>query len=341
MKQIRHIIGTAIIVAGLTVGIGLWLQAVIARMPLGGSEQAVVIEGLLSTHFWAIAFLFALIGGVMLYSILFFRQKKGQMEYGDHIEGNTPLELFWTIVPTIAVIYFAVIGGQTLSQIEMADPDAMRVNVTGQQWQWSFEYPEFGITSTELHLPVDEQVLLRLRSVDVIHSFWVAELGPKQDLLPGGEVRELRLTPTETATLELRCAELCGRRHALMHGVVIIESRADFDAWVQKKIAENPCTIGDTVGCGAKLAQETGCLACHSTDGSSLVGPTWQGLFGKQETLTDGTTLTVDADYLLNSIREPGSQIVSGFQDLMPVVVGEKLTDEDIAAIIAYIQTLK
>ncbi len=343
MKQIRHFLFTAIIVAVLTAGIGYWLQQVIARMPISAeaSRQAVYIKSLLGQHFWAIAFLFALIVGVMVYSFIAFRQKKGELLDGDYIEGNTGLEILWTIVPLGVVIWFAFLGGQSLTFMEIQNDNPLRVNVTGRQWSWSFEYPEYGIITEELVLPEDSQTLLRLRSTDVIHSFWVPEFGPKQDLLPGGEVRELRVNPSESGEYTLACAELCGKQHALMLADVIVMPRGEFDAWVRAKNAENPCLDGDQVGCGEKLARDNGCLACHSVDGSQNVGPTWLGLFGREEALDDGTVVIADVEYIINSIREPAAQIVSGFQNVMPAAIGESLTDEDIEAIISYIETLQ
>lgn len=341
MRQIRHFVLSGVIVAALTAVIGLWLERVIDRMPLGGSIQAHYIELLLEQHFWAIAFLFSLIAGFMLYSILAFRQKKGEMEDGDHIEGNTTLEVIWTIVPTGVVIWFAFLGGQHLKLVEAADPHAIRVNVTARQWAWSFEYPEYGVTSDVLVLPRGTQTLLRLRSTDVVHSFWVPEFGPKQDLLPGGEVRELRINPTETGDYTLSCAELCGRQHATMQAEVQVLARPDFDAWIQQKLAENPCLLGDEVGCGQKLALETGCLACHTVDGSEQVGPTWLGLFGSEEELVGGDTVIVDEAYLVESIRDPAAEIVLGFEDVvMPPAIAVNLTDEDVLAIIAFIESL-
>jgi len=341
MKQIRHLLITGIIVAGLTAGIGILLQMVIDRMPLGGSVQADNIESLLLKHFWAIAFLFALIVGIMLYSIFAFRQKKGELEDGDYLEGNTPLELVWTIVPTGVVIWFAFLGGQSLTLMEAVDRDALRVNVTARQWSWSFEYPEHGITSDVLVLPIDDQTLLRLRSTDVVHSFWVPEFGPKQDLLPGGEVRELRINPTVAGEYTLACAELCGRQHALMLARVEVMSRTDFDAWVEMKVAEDPCALGDQVGCGQKLSQESGCQACHTVDGSPSVGPTWLGLYETEEMMSDGEMVMADQAYLIQSIREPGAHIVMGFENVMPIAISDNLTDEDVLAIIAYIESLR
>jgi cytochrome c oxidase subunit 2 len=310
-------------------------------MPLGASVQSGIIESLLLKHFWVIAFLFSLIGGFLLYSVIAFRQKKGEMEDGDHLEGNTPLELFWTIIPTGVVIWFAFIGGQSLTSMEAVDRDAMRVNVTARQWSWSFEYPEYGITSEVLVLPTGGQTLLRLRSTDVVHSFWVPEFGPKQDLLPGGEVRELRIDPTVTGEYKLSCAELCGRRHALMQAPVQVMTRSEFVAWAEQKAAENPCALGDQVGCGQKLAQDAGCLACHSVDGTAGLGPTWLGLYETEEMMSDGNMVMAVEAYLIESIRDPGAHIVMGFDNLMPATIADNLTDEEVLAIIAVIESLQ
>ncbi|HUF38351.1 MAG TPA: cytochrome c oxidase subunit II [Anaerolineales bacterium] len=341
MKQLRHFLITAVLIAALTAGIGILLEMVIDRMPLGASLQAGHIESLLVMHFWAIAFLFALIVGFMLYSIFAFRQKKGELEDGDHLEGHTPLELVWTIVPTGVVIWFAFVGGQSLTAMETVDRDALRVNVTARQWSWTFDYPEYGVSSDVLVLPVDSQTLLRLRSTDVVHSFWVPEFGPKQDLLPGGEVRELRIDPTLEGEYTLACAELCGRQHATMLASVQVMSRAEFDAWIEMKVAEDPCAIGDPAGCGQKLAQESGCLACHSVDGTALIGPTWLGVFGSEEVMIDGEVVVVDVDYLIESIREPEVRIVTGFENVMPSTISDHLSDEDVLAIIAFIESLE
>jgi cytochrome c oxidase subunit 2 len=344
MKQLKDFIGTAIIVAILTVALGLWLQnGVLANMPVsdGASQQSFVIVELLNAHFWAIAFLFALIGGIMLYSIIFFRQKKGEDEYGEYMEGNTTLEIIWTIVPLGFVLWFAYLGGGALQKMEVIRPDAVRINVIGQQWSWSFEYPEAGVTSDVLYLPVDDQAWLRLRSRDVIHSFWVPELGPKQDLLPGDEIRDLRITPTEAGEYQLVCAELCGKQHSTMRADVVVVSRAEFDAWLDAEIAKDPCLDGDEVGCGQKLATENACLGCHSIDGTALAGPTWLGVYGSEETLTDGTTVTVDDAYLIDSIKNPNANVVEGFvENVMPQTFGETLTDEQIDSIVAFIASL-
>ncbi len=344
MNQLKHYIGVVILVAVLTVATGLGLQSALQNgyiLPPAASWQAVPIDWLFGLHFWAIAFLFSLIVGFLLYSVIVFRRKKGETGDGVHFEGNTTIEILWTLIPLATVIYFAYLGAQTLSDIQRVDPDAIRVNVTGRQWSWTFEYPELGIVSEELVLPNNKQALLRMKSQDVIHSFWVPEFRVKQDVLPGDMVRELRVTPKEVGEYKVRCAELCGRDHANMRAPVVVLEQADFDAWVEERLAADPTKSDDPVVRGQAWAIQFGCAACHSFDGTDGIGPSWAGLFGKEETMEDGSTVLVDAEYLIESIRDPGAQIVAGYQNVMPANIGEDLTDDQIADIIAFIESLK
>lgn len=337
MKNIRHYLVVILLVLVLTAIVGFTLENV-QLMPQAASRQAVPIDELFGWHFWTIAFLFSLIVGFMLYSIVVFRRKEGDEEDGDHIEGNVSLEIIWTLLPLVVVIAFAFKGGQALAEIQRVDPQAMRVNVTGVQWSWRFEYPEYGVSSNELVLPVNEQVLLKLRSLDVIHSFWVPEFRIKQDVLPGNLVRELRITPSEEGDYTVRCAEICGREHAYMTAPVVVVSESEFADWVAQKLAS---VSDDPVESGRALVEEFGCVACHSVDGTPKVGPTWLGTFGKEETLDDGSTVMVNEEYLYNSIRNPGDQIVEGFVNAMPAAIADSMTDEQVADVIEFIKSLK
>jgi cytochrome c oxidase subunit 2 len=341
MKHLKHFVFVAILVALLTAGVGFGLQNV-RLFPPAASLQADPIDSLFDIHIWAIAFLFSLIIGFMLYSVVVFRRRKGDTSDGDYIEGNTGLELIWTFIPLVVVIYFAYLGGESLAATRMVDPNAMRVNVTGRQWSWTFEYPELGIVSNQLVLPVNEQVLLRLRSEDVLHSFWVPEFRVKQDLLPGDLVRDLRITPDLIGDYKVRCAELCGRQHSLMLADVIVMSEADYDIWVQEMLAGDPAESDDPVVRGQAWAERSGCKSCHSFDGTpGGVGPTWAGIWGTEEQMSDGSTIVVDVDYIYESIRNPGARIVAGYENNMPANIGEDLTDEQIADITAFIESLK
>lgn len=334
----KHFAIVGVLVVIVTVLVSWGLDS-IGLMPTQASAQALPIDHLFGLHVKVISFLFALIVVFLLYSVVVFRRKPGETGDGDHFEGHTGLEIVWTIVPLAIVLYFSYIGAQALAETRRIDPQAMEVKVTGFQWGWRFEYPQSGITSTTLNLPVNRQVLLKLTSTDVIHSFWVPEFRVKQDALPGDTmVKELRITPSQLGEFTLRCAELCGAAHAYMESKVVVMEQAGFDAWVadQSKLSNDP------VERGIKWAKQFGCIGCHTTDGTSPVGPSWKGLAGKQETLADGGSVTVDDAYLHESIVSPNAKIAKGFNaNIMPPNFGQTMTDAQIADVIAYIKTLK
>ena len=335
----KHFIAAALVVIVLT-ALGLFALEKVDLLPSQSSLQAVPIDDLFSFQMKIIAFLFALIVGLMIYSIIVFRRKKGDDTDASHIEGNTKLEVFWTAVPLATVLYLAYIGAMALGAVDREDPYPLQVNVIGSQWSWRFEYPEYDIISTDLMLPVNKQALLRLSSTDVIHSFWIPEFRVKQDVLPSGEefVRELAITPTELGTYKVLCAELCGSLHYDMRAPVVVMTQDAFDTWVE---IESSSETGDPAEKGEKIAKQFGCIACHTADGTTGVGPTWKGLFGSQESLDDGTSVLVDHAYLYESIREPGVKITDGFQNIMPPNIGVDLSDEQIDDIIAYIESLQ
>ena len=330
----------------VTVGILVILVAVLTYvglnaaglMPVEASAQAVSIDWLWNIQIEFISFLFALIVVPMVYSLIVFRRRKGDDGDGEHFEGNTKLEITWTIIPLIIVIGIAYIGAGNLAQVRRVDPEAMVVKVTGMQWSWSFEYPDSGVVSNELHIPVNRQLLLEMTSKDVIHSFWVPEFRVKQDLVPG-RTTELRITPTLIGDYQVRCAELCGTSHAFMRAPVIVSSQADFDSWMSGQAALAQQAAQTPEGRGKALVASNGCAACHSIDGSKNIGPTWLGLFGSQVKLSDGTVVTADEAYITQSILEPQSQIVAGFENQK--MIQFSFTPDQVADIVAYIKTLK
>ena len=334
----KHFAVVGILVLIVTILVNLLLGS-IGLLPVQASAQAVPIDNLFGLHIKVISFLFALIVVFMLYSIVVFRRRPGDTGYGDHFEGHTGLEIAWTIIPLGIVLYFAYIGAQALAETRRVDPQAMQVKVTASQWAWKFEYPDYGITSDTLNLPVNRQVLLVMSSTDVIHSFWVPEFRVKQDVLPGADmVKELRIPPTLLGSYKVRCAELCGTSHAYMESPVVVLEQTAFDAWVkdQSKVSDDPVVRGQ------KLATQSGCAGCHSIDGKVIVGPSWKGIYGEQVTLADGSSVAVDDTYLHTAIVDPNAQIVKGFNpNIMPPTYAKVLTDAQISDLIAYIKSLK
>ncbi|OGO61271.1 MAG: cytochrome c oxidase subunit II [Chloroflexi bacterium RBG_19FT_COMBO_47_9] len=332
----KHGIRAGILIVVLFV-IGLLVLNTKRLLPPEASLQAGPIDRLFSLHFIVIAFLFALIVGILTYSVIFFRRKKGELGEGVYFKQNSKLEIAWTVIPLVVVISFAVIGSDVLAQTQRIDPNALQVRVVGQQWSWRFEYPEYGITSTELVLPVDQQVLFALTSSDVIHSFWVPEFRVKQDALPGME-RELRVTPSEIGDYTLMCAELCGKDHAYMNAPVYVKSEGDFNAWVAEQLA---AVSDDPVVRGETWYKQYGCYVCHSADGTEKIGPTFLGIYGESVAFEDGSTAVIDDAYLMEAILNPGANIVQGFTDAMPKNFADQLSEAQISDLIEFIKSLK
>jgi cytochrome c oxidase subunit II len=307
-------------------------------MPVEASAQSLIVDQLWNWDLMAISFLFAVIMVPLLYSLIVFRRRKGDTSDGKHEEGNATLEVTWTIIPLILVTVYAYLGAYTLGETRTPDPNALVINVTAHQWDWTFQYPD-GFSSNELHLPVNRQVLLKMTSLDVIHSFWVPEFRLKQDIVPG-RTTELRITPILLGNYTVRCAELCGLRHAYMERPVMVTSAADFAAWSSQQAAAYAALLQKGgPEAGQAMVAQNGCGGCHSIDGTKMTGPTWRGLFQSQVKLSDGRTVTADEAYLIESIKDPNAKIVAGFPaNVMP---NFGLSDQQINAIVSYIETLK
>jgi cytochrome c oxidase subunit 2 len=211
------------------------------------------------------------------------------------------------------------------------------------------------VAADEVHLPIDKPVTMLLRSHDVLHDFFVPPFRARMNMVPG-QVSTFWFTPTKAGRYEALCAQLCGVGHPNMRAHVVVEDAASFEAW-QKALptfgamqasakasaqaaAAPAATAGGAdaqVAQGRALADAKGCVACHTIDGSPRVGPTWKGLYGKTETMKDGSTALVDQAYLQSFIRDPLAREVKGFAPVMPKI---ELSDEELAALVAYIQTL-
>ena len=232
--DIRHFIYAGILVAVGT-AVMYWVLDVVLSLPEAASSQAYIIDGVVNLHLILIAFLFSLVTVFMLYSLVVFRRRPGDDGDGAHFEGNSALEIAWTVIPLIIVVVFGYIGIVSLNDVTRAESNEVAVNVTGFQWAWTFEYPE-GFVSPDLVLPVDRQARMVMNAADVIHSFWIPEMRVKQDLVPGKETT-LVFTPTVVGDYMLRCAELCGLSHWSMVGNVRVLEQEEYDRWLADQIA--------------------------------------------------------------------------------------------------------
>jgi cytochrome c oxidase subunit 2 len=333
----KHFVIIAILVIASTIAIHAGLSS-IGLLPVQASAQAVSIDQLFGIYMWAIAFVFSLIMVILLYGLFVFRRRKGETGEGTNFEGNNTLEIAWTVLPLLAVLYLAYLGARSLSETRRIDPSAMIVKVIAEQWNWQFQYPDYLFSSKDLYLPVGKQVDLQMTSLDVIHSFYVPEFRLKQDILPG-RTEDLRITPTRIGHYKVNCAQLCGAHHTDMTANVVVVSEADFLAWTKQEIAsapKNPVLIGQ------QLASLYGCAVCHSIDGTKKIGPTWLHLYNSSVPLADGTKMTADATYIHTCIVNPNLHVVAGFSpNVMPATFGQALTEPQIQNLIAYIESLK
>ena len=335
----RHyvIAGALVVLIGAATYFGLMA---IGLMPVEASAQSIPIDQLWNLEVATISFLFALIVVPLVYSLIVFRRRKGDTTDAEHIDGNTSLEVTWTVIPLVIVVVFAYLGSYSLRETRKVDPNALVIKVTARQWDWTFEYPQ-GFATNELHLPINKQVVLEMTSTDVIHSFWVPEFRIKQDVVPG-RVTEYRINPILAGRYTVRCAELCGASHAYMERPVIVSSAGEYEAWVNQQAATAAAAAAQGGPENGKLlVAAKGCSGCHSVDGTRSVGPTWQGLFNSTVKLADGTTVTANDAYLHESIVDPGAKVVDTFPaELMPSYK-DTLTDAQLNDVISYIKTLK
>ena len=228
----------------------IWLTAIITAigtvvvlnvpwLPHQASDQAAEMDTLWDVLAVASVFVFALVASMLTVSILRFRRRYGDEGDGVPIHGHTGLEAVWTTIPAVIVLGAGIYSGVVLADIEEPKRGTELVNVTGQQFAWSFDYPSRGIRNAgELHLVKDRNYLFHMRAKDVIHSFWVPEFRLKKDAVPG-ITTDLRIKPNRTGVYSLVCTELCGLGHATMRARVYVEDQAAFDRWAnaQKKAA--------------------------------------------------------------------------------------------------------
>lgn len=322
------------------------------------------MSGKVDAVFWyitalTVAFLI-FITALMIYFVVKYSRKRNPK--ATDIEGHLGLEVLWTVIPLILFLSMFYFGWREYSYMRTVPGDAMVIEVLGKQWSWAFTYPN-GKKTTELYLAVDRPVKLNLTSPDVVHGFFIPAFRVKQDVVPG-QTNWTWFTPTALGAYDIECTVICGVSHTYMLSRVHVLSEEEFKVWYfspsddppPSVVAATPATpvpgsapvpqaggggAGDAVR-GALLYEGKACGACHTLDGSKLVGPSLKGLFGATRTVVaDGAEVAVTADeaYLQRSILEPRAQVVKGFPPVMvlpkPVDAGEA---KDIAA---YLTTLK
>jgi len=307
-------------------------------MPLDASVTTRSVDWVYYFMYWMSVVSVVLILGAMGYFVFKYRAKsrvanEQPEKSADH---STVLEVTWSIIPLFICIALFVWGFKGFVDLRTPPKESMEIRATAQKWKWVFTYPG-GMVDDSLHVPVDRPVRMVINSMDVLHSLYIPNFRVKMDAVPG-RYTDLWFHATKTGEFPLFCAEYCGTSHSDMLTHVVVHPPGGYEKWLkaqQDKLLSLP-----PVELGKLLYEKQGCNVCHSVDGSTKIGPTWKGLFGKQESFTDGSSGAADENYLRQSIVEPNAKIVQGFAPSMPTYQG-KLKDIELDGIIAYIKSLK
>jgi cytochrome c oxidase subunit 2 len=307
------------------------------------------------------AIVFVVVEGLLVYSVVRYRRRP---EDGIplQIHGNKPIEIAWTIIPALIVLFLATWTFRTQSLLVQPVKNPLRVTVVGHQWWWEFRYPDYQIvTANELHLPGNRGVEFSLESADVIHSFWIPRLSGKTDVIPG-HINTLTFTPQETKTplfIRGECAEFCGGTHAQMGMYAVVEPQAQFDAWVKQQQTKAQPPAGVTQAATATAAPQPnaqstspqargyalfktkGCIGCHAIAGypeaKGQVGPNLTHV-ASRSSIVAGWLRNTPAN-LQRWLRDPNA--VKPDNIMGTAIKAGTLKEDEIAALSAYLESLK
>ena len=318
-------------VVGLVVGLGGALALVAVLIPWLPSADATQ-AGPVDNVYWFVTIvsivIFALVAGVSVYAVWKFRAAPDDEDDGSPIHGHTGLEVVWTAVPAALVTAISVYSGVVLTQVERIGPQHRVVQVTAQQFAWSFTYDEDGtqITSGQLTLPVNQPVELKLSARDVVHSFWVPEWRMKKDAVPGIET-DVIVTPTKLGDFTVVCTELCGLGHATMRARAVVMTQDGFEDWLreQKRLA------AEAAGAQGKTLFTQQCGSCHVLADAQTAGEVGPNL--------DEVLPGESADFIRESIVDPNAEIAAGFSSpsTMPDTFGDTLSEQQLNSLVEYL----
>lgn len=254
-------------------------------------------------------------------------------EIGEVIHGNNVLEIGWTVIPLILAIGMFAWGAVIYVHYRTAPKDTLDIYVIGKQWMWKLQQPNGRKEINELHVPVNRNIKLIMGSEDVIHDFFVPAFRVKMDVVPG-RYNTMWFQPTKVGRYHFFCSQYCGTNHAIMGGWVTVMDPAEYATWLSGEVGDvNPVSAGE------RLFTQLACNTCHLANGTGRA-PSLNGLYGANVLLADGSTVTADEAYIRQSILEPRSKIVAGYQPVMPTFQG-LVTEEQVLNLTAYIRSLQ
>jgi len=350
------------------IGVGLWSpKGQAATIPIAATDVAQSWD----TLYWFLVYLsaFFFVGIVIAMIVFAIKYRKDVYKKPKYIHGNNTIEVIWTVIPSILLFVIFGWGWSVYKDMTTAPSDSMEVRVIAKQWLWQFVYKNGTSSIGDLYVPADRPVKLIMSSEDVLHAFFVPNFRIKSDVVPG-MYTYVWFEAKVPGIHQIFCTEYCGTSHSGMLGRVIVLTPDQWKDWLGGKkidvdtLAADPTfpgyranRLGEglAVANGEKPAQLSladkgkalvsakGCVACHTADGTRLVGPSYKGIYGTDvKVVADGKTQTVkvDENYIRESIELPQAKIVEGFPPSMPSYKG-LVNEEELAAIIEYIKSLK
>ncbi len=286
-------------------------------------------------------FLMVAITIVMLIFIRKYRKDRHPKAIQD--EGSVKLEIIWTVIPIMLVLVMFYFGWMGWRPMTKPPEDARRVTAIARMWNFQFEY-ENGKRTDSLYVPVNQPVVLDLVALDVLHSLYIPAFRVKEDMVPGRD-KVMWFIPGQVGSYDLFCTEYCGLEHSYMYTGVRVMPEDEFEAWLQDTTAVDP-EVDETLTPaeqGYQVLVKNGCNACHSSDGSKLVGPSYLGAWGEMVEVTiDGekTEVMADEEYIRTSIYDPNAAIVEGYNKGLMLSYEGLVSEEEVDLIIEYIKSI-
>jgi cytochrome c oxidase subunit II len=307
------------------------------------SSNAQDITGLMMTVFEIAAVVFVVVEALLIYAVIRFSRRK--MEgLPTQTEGNRRFEIAWTMAPVIVLGIVFVVSLKTLmtvgyqpkiAQAASSTSQTVNIRVVGHQWWWEFDYPDQKIiTADEMHVPVNATVYLDVESVDVIHSYWVPQLGGKMDAIPG-HTNKTWLQPTKTGTFPGQCSEFCGSQHGNMRFTVVVDTPEQFQTWLKQQESAVPTLTGQAAQ-GEQAFLNGACVGCHTIDGTKAQGKIGPNLthFASRGSFA-GATLPNTPDNVAKWLADPQA-VKPG--NLMPNL---HLAPDQINSLVAFLESLR
>lgn len=279
----------------------------------------------------SVAFMIPIVAAIFWFVVRYREREKYATP--EEIHGSIVLETVWSIIPFI-ISMTIFLGGALVYYTQYRMPeDAMQVYVVGKQWMWKIQHETGQREINQLHVPVNTKVKLTMTTEDVLHDFSIPAFRTKADVVPG-RYTYLWFEATKPGTYHLFCAEYCGLNHSGMIGSVVVLEQDDFENWLQGNASnQTPVEQGRDL-----FENKLGCASCHA-GGSGQRGAVLENIYGKEVKFVGGGSAIVDDEYLRNSILNPSSQVVEGYQPIMPTFKGQ-VTEEQLIALVAYIKSL-